>query len=122
VINRRFAAFFALALLALAGACGERKVPDAEWRFEWSLAGKAVTDVWTDKGATCRDSDNDDENILALLHKSKRAACKKACKPMTKPDEALACRLSCDKEIAIVSRDCTQKTRVLPPPPLFPMH
>lgn len=122
MINRRSAVCAALALLALAGACGERKVPDAEWRFEWSLAGKPVTDVWTDKDATCSESDGDDENTLALLHKSKLAACKKACKPMAKPDEALACRLSCDREIKIVARTCSQKTRVLPPPSLFPVR
>lgn len=108
-------------LAALAGGCGDREVPDAEWRFEWSVAGKAVVDVWTDRGSTCGESGRSDENILALLHKSKLAACKKECKPRPKQEE-VACRLTCDKQISIKARTCSQRTRKVAPPPLFPVH
>jgi hypothetical protein len=108
-------------LASLLVACGDREVPDAEWRFEWSVAGRTVVDVWTDRGSTCGQSESSDENILALLYKSKLAACQKECKPKPR-QEVLACRLACDKEIKITARKCTQRTREVKPPPLFPVH
>jgi hypothetical protein len=119
VTRLRFAAVLAIA--ALGGGCGDREVPDAEWSFQWSVAGRPVVDVWTDNGVTCEKSDRDDGNILSLLHKSKLAACKKDCKPKPR-GEQLACRLTCDKQIKLAARECTQKTRKVPPPSLFPVR
>ena len=110
-----------LVIAALAAGCGDREVPDAEWRFEWSVGGRTVADVWTDRGESCGASGRDDENILSLLHKSKLEACKTECKPRPKQDQ-LACRLACDKEIKLAARKCTEKTRKVPSPPLFPVH
>ncbi|MBK8697588.1 MAG: hypothetical protein IPN17_36400 [Deltaproteobacteria bacterium] len=104
---------------ALLVGCGPRTVTDARWTFEWDVGGALVPDTWTDRGTTCARSAADEENTLALLHKSHLTACNAHC---GRAAEALwgPCWLRCEAGVTLRARRCVERQREIPSsPPLW---
>lgn len=109
-----------LGAVLLAG-CGPRTVTDARWTFEWDVGGAVVPDTWTDRGSSCARSAADEENTLALLHKSHLAACNARCRSAPAAQWS-ACWIGCEAAVTLRGRRCVERKRTVTTPFWLPLH
>lgn len=104
------------ALALLLASCGPNYATDARWTFRWDLDGATLTDVWTHRLTSCRESVRLPENVAALRQKSLLRACHRRCA------EDLDCALRCGRRAEARGERCDERRRLRPRPPWIRLH